>query len=207
MEFQLWHSRMNDLQASTKWETQNAQVEVTIVYSCHSYCNDKKNSINIQLKNAYLSSQVEHQCTAWWMVCHKKSYCNNHFGKWKLEGKKGTCRGESPDSRLTPVTEQPMMRPWRRTPRYHFGPILFNLISLKPAFLNHSMYSSSLGNNIHISAKKRDSQKVGYTGPMIQANPPSFSTRYASLMPRWGSGQYSMLQIDRRESNWQRRTK
>lgn len=104
-----------------------------------------------------------------------------------------TFRGESPEYGLTPVTEQPIIKPCRRTPRYHFGPILFNLISVNPAFLNHSMYSSSLGKSIHISAKKRDSQKVGYTGPIIQAFPPIFSTLYASLMPRCGSGQYSML--------------
>lgn len=44
-----------------------------------------------------------------------------------------------------------------------------------------------------MSAKKRDSQKVGYTGPIRQAFPPIFSTLYASFIPRCGSGQYSIL--------------
>ena len=161
---------------------------------------------------------------------------------------------------LTPVTEQPMMRPCRRTPRYHFGPILLSLTSSKPAAENHCMnklyqqpcstvrsavlccstcsptlrcvrcsmnlsmksvkaqidlgwvrrygvwcsktgsgkgrsicyqgegglsrtsrYSCSVGNSIQASAKKLDSQKVGCTGPIMHANPPFFSTRYASL--------------------------
>lgn len=107
---------------------------------------------------------------------------------------KTTCNGESPDAGFTPVTEQPMIKPWRRTPRYHFGPILLIFTSLKPAFSNHSIYSSSLGKSIHISAKKRDNQYVGYTGPIKHAFPPIFRTLYASLMPRCGSGQYSMLQ-------------
>ncbi|MFS7930708.1 hypothetical protein Hanom_Chr04g00347481 [Helianthus anomalus] len=87
-----------------------------------------------------------------------------------------------------------MIKPWRRTPRYHFGPILLIFTSLNPAFVNHSMYSSSFGKSIHTSAKKRDNQYVGYTGPITHAFPPIFRTRYASLMPRCGSGQYSMLQ-------------
>ena len=87
-----------------------------------------------------------------------------------------------------------MIKPWRRTPRYHFGPILLICTSLNPAFVNHSMYSSSFGKSIHMSAKKRDNQYVGYTGPIKHAFPPIFRTRYASLMPRCGSGQYSMLQ-------------
>ena len=108
--------------------------------------------------------------------------------------KKGTSKEESPRSLFTPVTEHPMIRPCLRTPRYHFGPILFSLTSLNPAFLNHSIYSSSWGKSIHMSAKKRDSQKVGYTGPITQAVPPNFRTLYASLIPLCGSGQYSMLQ-------------
>ena len=36
-----------------------------------------------------------------------------------------------------PVTEQPMMRPWRRTPRYHCGPMRFSCTSSKPAAVNH----------------------------------------------------------------------
>lgn len=106
-----------------------------------------------------------------------------------------TCSGESPEKGFTPVTEQPMIKPCRRTPRYHFGPILFSLTSLKPAFSNHSMYSSSFGKSIHTSAKKRDNQKVGCTGPIRQAFPPIFSTLYASLIPRCGSGQYSILKF------------
>jgi hypothetical protein len=113
----------------------------------------------------------------------------------KIKGMKRcvTCSGESPEKGFTPVTEQPMIKPCRRTPRYHFGPILFSFTSLKPAFSNHSIYSSSFGKSIHTSAKKRDNQKVGCTGPIRQAFPPIFSTLYASLIPRCGSGQYSIL--------------
>jgi len=92
-----------------------------------------------------------------------------------------------------PVTEQPMIRPCLRTPRYHLGPILFSCTSWKPALVNQSIYSSSVGNSIHTSAKNRDSQNVGCTGPMRHALPPFLSTLYASLIPRCGSGQYSML--------------
>lgn len=112
--------------------------------------------------------------------------------KWIKENSV-TCNGESPDAGFTPVTEHPMIRPCLRTPRYHLGPILLSFTSLNPAFSNHSIYSSSFGNSIHTSAKKRDNQKVGYTGPIKHAFPPSFNTRYASLIPLWGSGQYSML--------------
>lgn len=104
-----------------------------------------------------------------------------------------TCKGESPDAGFTPVTEHPIIRPCRRTPRYHFGPIRFSCTFLNPTFSNHSMYSSSVGKSIHASAKKRDNQKVGQTGPIKQAFPPSFRTLYASLIPRCGSGQYSIL--------------
>ena len=45
---------------------------------------------------------------------------------------------------LMPVTEQPMMRPWRRTPRYHFGPIRLIFTSLKPAFWNHCTCTRAL---------------------------------------------------------------
>lgn len=38
---------------------------------------------------------------------------------------------------LVPVTEQPMMRPWRRTPRYQLGPMRLIFTSWKPAFVNH----------------------------------------------------------------------
>lgn len=118
-------------------------------------------------------------------------------------GKRITCKGESPEYGFTPVTEHPMIRPWRRTPRYHFGPILFNWTSLNPAFVNHWIYSSSFGKSIHTSAKKRDNQNVGYTGPIMHAFPPSFRTLYASLMPRCGSGQYSILsrEIKKQDQN------
>lgn len=69
----------------------------------------------------------------------------------------------------------------------------FQLDISEISLLNHSRYSSSLGKFIHMSAKNLDNQKVGYTGPMIHALPPIFSTLYASLMPRCGSGQYSIL--------------
>ena len=38
---------------------------------------------------------------------------------------------------LTPVTEQPMIRPCRRTPLYQLGPMRLIFTSLKPAALNH----------------------------------------------------------------------
>lgn len=118
--------------------------------------------------------------------CNRKS----SFNKFHMH----TFNGESPEVVFTAVTEQPMMSPCRRTPRYQLGPTLFNLISSNPAFLNHSIYSSSLGKSIHTSAMILDSQNVGYTGPITHAIPPGFSTRYASAIPRCGSGQYSMLQ-------------
>mmetsp|Transcript_9291 Transcript_9291/g.23560 ORF Transcript_9291/g.23560 Transcript_9291/m.23560 type:complete len:221 (+) Transcript_9291:120-782(+) len=101
--------------------------------------------------------------------------------------------GLGPAAGLVPVTEQPMMRPCRRTPRYHLGPMRWILTSSKPALVNHSMYSSSVGKSIQTSAKKREMGQVGCTGPMRQALPPGLMTRYASVMPRCGSGQYSML--------------
>ena len=42
----------------------------------------------------------------------------------------GTCA-------LTPVTEHPMMRPCRLTPRYQLGPMRLIFTSWKPAALNH----------------------------------------------------------------------
>lgn len=160
---------------------------------------------------------------------------------------------------FTPVTEQPMMRPCRRTPLYHLGPMRVICTSLNPARVNHCMYSSSVGNSIQQSAKNLrtaewpgdgrrgrggggrvnegepytrvlraqaqlqvdgrseamnptdstsahtinsntsthlDTGCVGCTGPMMQATPPGFVTLYASVMPRCGSGQYSMLPAD-----------
>lgn len=85
---------------------------------------------------------------------------------------------------LWPVTEQPMMRPWRRTPRYHLGPMRVIFTSSKPAAVNQSMYSCSVGNSIHASAKKREMGKVGCTGPMRHASPPGLITRYASCSTR-----------------------
>lgn len=46
-------------------------------------------------------------------------------------------RGEGPAAGLRAVTEQPMMRPWRRTPRYQEGPMRFSWMSVKPAAVNH----------------------------------------------------------------------
>lgn len=45
--------------------------------------------------------------------------------------------------------------------------------------MHTSVYSSSVGNSIQTSAKKRDSQNVGCTGPITHARPPGFVTRYA----------------------------
>ena len=39
-----------------------------------------------------------------------------------------------------------------------------------------SVYSSSVGKSIQASANQRDSQKVGCTGPIKQARPPSLIT-------------------------------
>ena len=39
-----------------------------------------------------------------------------------------------------------------------------------------SVYSSSVGNSIHASANQRESQKVGCTGPIRHAMPPSLTT-------------------------------
>lgn len=72
-------------------------------------------------------------------------------------------------------------------------------VHLHPSFT--SMYSASVGKSIQTSAKNLESQNVGCTGPMRQAKPPLFTTRYASLMPRCGSGQYSMLPADTYLSN------
>jgi hypothetical protein len=47
------------------------------------------------------------------------------------------------------------------------------------------------------SAKKRESQKVGCTGPIMHATPPSLTTRYASQMPRWGSAGRGPQQVPR----------
>ena len=85
-----------------------------------------------------------------------------------------------------------MIRPCRRTPRYHLGPMRVILMSTNPAFANQSRYSASSGNSIHASAMAREMGEVGRTGPIMQATPPARSTRYASQMPRCGSGQYSM---------------
>ena len=184
---------------------------------------------------------------------------------------------------LTPVTEQPMISPWRRTPRYQEGPMRCSFTSVKPAAANHcrvednrpelqravpprtqdsgaayscrcplltSRYSCSVGNSIHASAKKRETGCVGCTGPdsrgepegvqnqcfccmllgishhsitaaqrggisqlrhcrhgpgrqraqaspaspIMQATPPGLITRYASQMPRCGSGQSAARQ-------------
>ena len=39
-----------------------------------------------------------------------------------------------------------------------------------------SVYSASVGNSIHASANQRESQKVGCTGPIKHAMPPSLTT-------------------------------
>ena len=72
-------------------------------------------------------------------------------------------------------------------------------VQMQPNFT--SLYSASVGKSIQTSAKNLESQNVGWTGPMRQAKPPLFTTRYASLMPRCGSGQYSMLPADTYLSN------
>ena len=72
-------------------------------------------------------------------------------------------------------------------------------VQMHPDFT--SLYSASVGKSIQTSANNLESQNVGCTGPMRQAKPPLFTTRYASLMPRCGSGQYSMLPADTYLSN------
>lgn len=54
-----------------------------------------------------------------------------------------------------------MMRPCRRTPLYQLGPMRVIFTSVNPAFVNHSMYSDSLGNSIHMSAKNLLLQRMG----------------------------------------------
>ena len=76
------------------------------------------------------------------------------------------------------------MSPWRLTPLYHFGPIRLSLMSTKPAAVNQSMYSCSVGKSIQASAIAREIGKVGWTGPMIHAVPPSLITRYDSCTGR-----------------------
>mmetsp|Transcript_13895 Transcript_13895/g.31812 ORF Transcript_13895/g.31812 Transcript_13895/m.31812 type:complete len:212 (-) Transcript_13895:382-1017(-) len=100
--------------------------------------------------------------------------------------------GPSALSGLMPVTEQPMMSPCLRQPRYHFGPMRCILTQMNPAASNHLMYSSSVGKSIQASAMARENQCVGCTGPTMQAKEPGLTTRKASAMARWGSGQYSM---------------
>jgi hypothetical protein len=70
-------------------------------------------------------------------------------------------KGRGHTLRLMPVTEHPMIRPCRRTPRYHFGPIRVIFTSSKPAAANHCMYSSSVGKSIQASAKKDEIGNVG----------------------------------------------
>jgi hypothetical protein len=45
-----------------------------------------------------------------------------------------------------------------------------------PALVYHSRYSSSVGNSIHESAKKRDTGWVGWTGPIMHAMAPGLTT-------------------------------
>ena len=54
-----------------------------------------------------------------------------------------SCSGEGPAAGLVAVTEQPMMRPWRRTPRYHCGPMRFSCTSVNPAAVNHCRQAAS----------------------------------------------------------------
>ena len=91
----------------------------------------------------------------------RKSYHNDGYNQMAYARRRLTCNGLSPDSVFTPVTEHPMIRPCLRTPLYHEGPIRFIFTSEKPALVNHSMYSSSVGKSIHTSAKNLDSQNVG----------------------------------------------
>jgi hypothetical protein len=70
-----------------------------------------------------------------------------------------------------------------------------------PARMRTSKYCSSVGKSIQESAKNLLTGCVGWTGPMTQARPPSLITRYASQMPRCGSGQYSMLPAETYLSN------
>lgn len=51
------------------------------------------------------------------------------------------------------------MSPCRLTPLYHLGPMRVMCTSWKPALVNHSMYSSSVGNSIHASAKNLEGNK------------------------------------------------
>ena len=54
----------------------------------------------------------------------------------------------------------------RRTPWYHHGPMRVIFTSSNPAWVNHSIYSASVGNNIHKSANHCEGGNVGLTGPV-----------------------------------------
>jgi len=71
--------------------------------------------------------------------CRKQYVVSCFRLPWRLKGTADdeTAKDGPRTFGLMPVTEQPMMRPWRRTPRYHFGPMRLIFTSVKPAFLNH----------------------------------------------------------------------
>ena len=65
---------------------------------------------------------------------------------------------------LTPVTEQPMMRPCRRTPRYHVGPMRFILTSANPALVNHCRHPTDI---IPWRPDQADTQPLSPIGAMV----------------------------------------
>ena len=67
------------------------------------------------------------------VAMHLRSLEKLHAGVLRLGQAKQDCRTRG----FTPVTEQPMMRPCRRTPRYHLGPMRLMRTLLKPALVNH----------------------------------------------------------------------
>jgi hypothetical protein len=65
------------------------------------------------------------------------------------------------------------------------------VLPLNPAYSHATPASAS-----SCFCPHRDTGWVGCTGPIMQASPPGLITRYASVIPRCGSGQYSMLPAD-----------
>eukprot|EP00976_Prorocentrum_cordatum_P109827 1195082-Prorocentrum_minimum.AAC.15 len=57
-----------------------------------------------------------------------------------------------------------MMSPWRRTPRYHCGPMRCIFTSSKPAFVNHSMYSCARSDPVRRGRGQEQWQPRGLGG-------------------------------------------
>ena len=76
----------------------------------------------------------------------------------------GSASGLGPAAGLVAVTEQPMMRPWRRTPRYHEGPMRFSCTSVKPAAVNHCGRGGRAGRRAGSAGGQTGGQTDGVSG-------------------------------------------